>query len=238
VHLVTEFHAIIDGTDGNTYLQPVEAHFGHSVVIARGSVEKKEGESGKTVTLDADVSQGRLEDMMRLAVKSDDLMTGAVSFRTQIVIPPGDIDITEKLQLDGAFSIASARFSKLSVQQKVNELSHRSEGDPEDNASDNTASNFGGRFKLAGGVMTFSRLSFEVPGAVVSLDGTYQLLSRKIDLKGTARLQAKLSETTTGWKSFLLKALDPWFKKKGAGAVLPIKIEGTADAPAFGLRVG
>jgi hypothetical protein len=42
---------------------------------------------------------------------------------------------------------------------------------------------------------------------------------------------------TTGWKSLLLKAVDPFFKKDGAGAVLPIKITGTKSDPHFGLNL-
>ena len=51
-------------------------------------------------------------------------------------------------------------------------------------------------------------------------------------------MQAKLSQTVTGVKSFFLKAVDPFFKGKNsekAGTVLPIRITGTKDHPAFGL---
>jgi hypothetical protein len=51
-------------------------------------------------------------------------------------------------------------------------------------------------------------------------------------------LQVKLSQTTTGAKSFFLKALDPFFKGKNAGTVLQIRITGTKDNPAFGLDHG
>ena len=69
----------------------------------------------------------------------------------------------------------------------------------------------------------------------VSLDGSYGLLDQKVDFHGTARLDAELSQTTTGWKSLLLKAVDPLFRKKNAGAVVPIKIGGSRDRPSFGL---
>ena len=59
---------------------------------------------------------------------------------------------------------------------------------------------------------------------------------RALDSRRTATLGAKASEIKTGFKSFLLKALDPLFKKKGsqAGAVIPLKISGSTDKPAFG----
>jgi hypothetical protein len=39
----------------------------------------------------------------------------------------------------------------------------------------------------------------------------------------------------TGWKRWLLKPVDPFFSKNGAGTFLKIKVEGTADEPKFGL---
>jgi hypothetical protein len=42
----------------------------------------------------------------------------------------------------------------------------------------------------------------------------------------------------TGWRSLLLKVVDPLFKKKeGSGSAIPIKIGGSRSAPDFGLDV-
>ena len=43
MHLTTQFHAEIDSTDGDKRLDPVNAQFGHSSVIARGVSERKAG---------------------------------------------------------------------------------------------------------------------------------------------------------------------------------------------------
>ena len=51
-------------------------------------------------------------------------------------------------------------------------------------------------------------------------------------------MQAKLSQTTTGVKSFLLKFADPIFSKGGKGTVLPIKITGSVQDPHYGLNLG
>jgi len=74
-----------------------------------------------------------------------------------------------------------------------------------------------------------------VPGAAVLLTGTYGLRTGKLDFRGELRMHATLSQATTGVKSFFLKALDPFFKKQHAGAVIPIKITGTRNSPSFGL---
>ena len=239
VDLKTQFQAVVDGTSGNTYLDPVNGQFGRSSLVARGSIAGEPGRKGKTVALDVTVNSGRLEDMLRLAVKADQpAMTGAISFHTKLVIPPGDVDVAEKLRLDGAFEVGQAHFSELNVQEKINSVSHRGEGQPEESVDASVASDFNGRFKLDNGVITFSKLSFNVPGVSVALNGSYGLLNRRLDLHGTARLEAKLSQTTTGFKSFLLKALDPFFAKKNTGAELPIKIGGTSSSPSFGLDIG
>jgi hypothetical protein len=239
VHLKTEFNAFVDGTNGDTLLEPVNAHFLQSQIVSHGRVVGTPDVKGKTVSLNVSVAEARLEDLLRLAVKSDKPpMTGVVSFKTTFDLPPGEQDIIDKLSLNGAFEIGAARFSSLNVQQKVEALSRRGKGQTNDSNSESVVSNMQGRFVLKNGVMGFSDLSFRVPGASVRLNGTYGLRTEELDFHGTLRLEAKLSETTTGVKSFLLRAVDPLFKKKGAGTVLPIKISGTRQKPSFGLDIG
>ena len=238
VHLATDFHALVDGTNGTTRLQPVVARFGHSTLTANGIVDTTPGEPGKVISLDVNPAYGRLEDMLRMGVKGKPPMTGAVAFHAKLLLPAGNQDVIKKLQLDGAFDVAAAKFSQADSQEKVDKLSNRGRGQTDDAADDSVASNFKGRFTLRNGVMHFTDLSFMVPGVSVTLNGDYDLEGGKLDLRGTARLEAKLSQTTTGFKSFLLKAVDPFFAKKNAGAVLPIKITGTQDSPSFGLNIG
>ncbi len=236
VHLTTQFHAVVDGTDGNTALPAVNAHFGHTSVAAHGGIEGVKGVKGKAIALDVTVEDGRLEDLLRLGVKgSKASMSGAVSFQAKLEIPPGDVDVSQKMKLDGKFKIASAHFSELNVQEKVNKLSHGGKGEPETPPTDTVASDFSGQFKLANGVMAFQDLSFRVPGVSVTLTGRYGLADEQMDFHGSAKLEAKLSQTTTGFKSFLLKAVDPFFHKKDAGSVIPIRISGDPDKPSFGL---
>lgn len=240
VHLVADYQAVVDGTNGDTYLQPVTAKFGHSTVVARGSVEGKPGIPGKTVSLDAVVNDGRLEDMLRLGVHANPPpLSGAISFHSKILIPPGDIDILQKLNLDGLFTVGTAKFSKLDVQEKVNDLSHRGKANPDDASAPSVASDFKGKFKLDQGIMQLQDLSFTVPGVEIALNGKYGLMNQSLNFQGTVQLDAKLSQTTTGWKSTLLKALDPFFKKKGSntGSSIPITISGTTSNPSFGLDV-
>jgi hypothetical protein len=236
--LAADFHALVDGTNGTTRLNQVVARFGKTTLTASGIVDTTPGQPGQTISLDARIANGRLQDVLRLAVKGQPPMTGAVSFHSKIFLPLGNQDVSQALALDGSFDADAARFSKPDEQQKVDKLSNRGRGQTNDAADDSVASNFSGSFRLRNGVMHFTNLAFVVPGVAVALDGDYGMEDGKLNLRGTARLQAKLSQTTTGVKSFFLRAVNPFFEKKGAGAVLPIKITGTQDSPSFGLNLG
>jgi len=68
--------------------------------------------------------------------------------------------------------------------------------------------------------------------------GTYSLINKRMKFDGKMRMQAKLSQATTGAKSVFLKVLDPFYKKKGAGAELPVQMDGVYGHTHFsvGLR--
>jgi hypothetical protein len=86
------------------------------------------------------------------------------------------------------------------------------------------------------GVATFSHLSFDVPGASAKLKGTYSLLNQQINMSGVVLIDAQLSKTTTGAKSFLLKIVQPLTRKKkstGTGSVVALKVTGTYSNPSF-----
>ena len=238
VHLTTEFHSVVDGTDGDTYLQPVTAHFLNSTIVASGKVEGKKGQKGKTITLDAMTKGARIEDMLRLVVKADKpLMKGSLGFQAKFIIPPGDRDVMHKLELKGGFGISGAHFTTPAIQEKVNTLSKKGRGKPEEESSESAVSNLRGRFEINNAAVHFSKLSFDVPGAAVQVSGKYGLADEALDFDGTLALQAKLSQTTTGFKSTLLKLFDPLFSRKGSGAVVPFEITGTRANPSFKLDV-
>lgn len=236
--LHADFQAVVDGTSGNTILKAFTARFRRTSVTASGRVMKGLDASGRDILLDATSESARVEDLLYLTVPSDPpAMTGQATLQTKVEIPPGEGDIIERLKLNGKFGIGSAKFSSPEVQEKVDTLSRKGQGAPKEDLGE-SVSKLRGSFELNNGVMTFSNLQFDVAGASVHLTGTYRLRSGELDFHGILRLQAKLSQTTTGIKSFFLKAVDPLFKGKGAGTVLPIKITGTRDKPSFGLDSG
>ena len=166
------------------------------------------------------------------------MLTGDVNVRTTVKIPPGKQRLRERIALNGQFGLDAARFTDTQIQNKMHELSRRSQGKDEGEAMARVMTSLSGSFELARGVLMLRRLSFHVPGARVDLNGTYTLDGGALDLEGTLQMQATVSQAVGGFKSIFIKPFDALFKQKGAGAVIPIKITGTTDSPKFGVQIG
>ena len=54
---------------------------------------------------------------------------------------------------------------------------------------------------------------------------------------GQLQVDSKISNTTGGTKSFFLKIMEPFFKKKKKGEIVPVRISGTYGHPSFGLSL-
>jgi uncharacterized protein involved in outer membrane biogenesis len=238
VSLTTQYDAYVDGTNGNTVLNSVNAQFLHTSLVAKGAILKMQDEEGREVKLDVVLDNGKLGDLLTLALKGEPPMTGDTKLQTKFDLPPGKETVIKRLNLDGQFNIENGRFTQADIQNKVDSLSNRGQGQPQEKDAGTAVSHLRGKFTLRNGVAKFSTLMFDVEGASVQLAGQYNLVDESLDFKGVLRLQARLSQTTTGIKSFFLKAIDPWFAGKKAGTVLPIKITGTRTNPSFGLQVG
>ena len=70
VPLRTSYHAMVDGTNGNTTLDEVRATVLETGIVAKGGVYEVNGVHGRMVKLDVTIDNGRLEDVMRLAVNT------------------------------------------------------------------------------------------------------------------------------------------------------------------------
>ncbi|MGH9504929.1 MAG: AsmA-like C-terminal region-containing protein [Terriglobales bacterium] len=236
--LETVFNATVDGTNGDTLLHPVTARLLNTVIVAHGGIVRARDNLGKEITLDVTVEQGRIEDLLRLAVKADKPpLTGAINFHTKFDLPPGPGDLSDRLNLNGTFDVERAQFTSPDVTAKIETLSRKGQGQPENMNAGSSVSELNGNFVLDNGVITFRGLKFTVTGAQVALNGTYDLDKGDLDFHGKLRMQAKISQTTTGAKAFVLKFVDPFFRKDGQ-TELPIKITGEREHPAFGLDFG
>jgi hypothetical protein len=242
IPLHTDFHAIVDATNGDTYLQPVKAKILDSWLVATGSVVRLKEPRGHGIDLDVAIAKGKIQDLLKLAVRTDPpIMTGEVQLKTKFDLRPGTPAVCDRLRLAGRFRVSQAHFTNEKIQNKIDMFSLRSQGRVKlarTNVPDNVLSDLNGTFDLERGVINFSRLQFEIPGAQVNLTGKYSLDGKLFDFHGKARMQAKLSHLVAGWKSILLKPADPFFSRNGAGTELPVKITGTQAAPRFGSDFG
>jgi hypothetical protein len=236
VKLTTEFSAYVDATRGDTFLKRVDAHFRRTHVVAQGSIAGSSSGPGKAALIDLSVSNGRIEDILRLFVKADrPPMSGSITLHAKTQIPPGDRPFLDKVKLQGRFGVEAGTFSQPDTQESVNKLSAGAEGEKDTADPETVLTDLAGQVALQDHTASFSDLSFGVPGAVSRLHGTYNLVSHRIDLRGHLRVDTKISNTTTGAKAILLKMMDPFFKKKRKGEVLPVRISGTYEHPSFGL---
>jgi hypothetical protein len=92
-----------------------------------------------------------------------------------------------------------------------------------------------GGFQLAEGVITLPSLNYDVPGAKIELKGTYAFEGGALNFDGSAKMEATVSKMVGGWKGLLLSPADRFLKKDGVGTELPIHIDGTREAPRFGI---
>jgi hypothetical protein len=221
-------------------VQPVDARLGESDFTCSGAVINVKGK-GHIIDLDVNVSNGRIQDFLQLAVKTTPVvMTGRLTMKTKLHIPPGKESVTRKIGLKGGFTLRQIHFTNPDVEDKVDMLSLRAQGDPKDAkpGAEDVHSQMEGQFVMEGGKLSFSKLDYALPGAVVMLAGEYTLDGERFEFEGKVRTNAKLSQMVASkWKSLLLKPVDPFFKKNGAGAEIPVKVSGTKSEPKFGLNL-
>ncbi len=243
VPLHTTFHAIVDGSSGDTFLQPVQAHMLHSDFTARGKVVTVKGK-GHDIALDVDIPNARMEDFLRLGVKtSPPLLNGMLTMQTRLHIPPGNVRVSAKIELAGNFRVKAVKFNNPQFQDKVDGLSARASGHPQEVAQVSSdrdpevRSEMQANFSLGHGLMTVNDLHYQIPGALVLMNGVYSIDGNIFEFKGHVRTDATASQMVTGWKSWLLKPVDSFLKKNGAGLELPIAVSGTQGDVHFGLAL-
>jgi AsmA-like C-terminal region len=234
--LSSEFHAEVDATNGDVKLDQVQAKLVKTLVLTKGSVESHKELDGKVASLNFNVRDGRIQDLLLMFVSDKQSpLNGTVSLRAQTLVPPGKAPFLKRVQMNGDFGIESARFTKDETQTSINKLSTAGQG--QGNQTDNpdrVLTDLEGHVVVKDGVATFTGLRFRVPGARARLNGTFDLITQKVDLRGMLYMDAKLPEATSGIKSFLLKAIDPFLKKnRHGGAKVPVSITGTYRNPSY-----
>ena len=239
VPLATRFSAVVNGSNGTTHLESVDATLFDTTVHVTGDIVNLPGPRGFDISLSAAVARGHIEDVLALVMDTArPPFTGDVNLTSAIRLPAGPTPVHDRLVIDATFALTTARFTDGDVERKIETLSWRGQGKDADLPMSRVATNVSGRLHLGANRISFSSLMFEVPGAAVRLEGTYELRDSAMALEGELRTQASLSNVVGGFKSLFIKPFDWLFRRDGAGAVIPIRIEGTRDHPQFAVRIG
>ena len=216
----------VNGLNGDITLHAVDVHTGGSVVHAQGNIAG----SPKVTSVDLFVEQGRVEDLLRPFMTSETPVTGPVLLRGHANLAGNTrASFFERLTMDGAFTVPGERFTDRATEGNLTAFSQRAQGikTESDGAQPAVLPNVAATVSVRDGMAHMSPLMVHMPGAAVRLKGAFDLQNQKVRLTGDLRMQSDVSHVTTGFKAILLKPLAPFFKKDGAGAVVPIAITGT-----------
>jgi hypothetical protein len=165
-------------------------------------------------------------------------VNGIASFRGRVILPSGDEPFLRRVNLEADFGIENAHATNPKTQEQLNSASERARGHPDADHPENVMSDLKGHVVLKDGVATFSKFSFSVPGAFAAMHGTFNVVNERINLHGTLKLQAKITDTTGGFRGFLLKAISPFIKTKNKPQEpLPVAVTGTYDHPQYQVSI-
>jgi hypothetical protein len=219
----------VDALNGDIQLHSVDLVLGKTAVHGVGQLI-----GGPKVTdLDVSIAKGRVQDVMQPFMKANPPVVGPVRLHAHahIAAAGNGEKFLDRLTMKGVFEIPSERLTSSATEKSLSAFSERARGTSGDDASSvgeeqDVVSSLVGAVTITKGVAHASQLVFEVPGASIEANGSFDLRKEKVDMLGDLRMQMDLSHVTTGFKSFLLKPLAPFFRKKKAGAVVPIRITG------------
>ncbi|MFP5226416.1 MAG: AsmA-like C-terminal region-containing protein [Acidobacteriota bacterium] len=228
VRLDAQYRVAVNGMNADVQIEGAQVRTGSSLITAQGSVAG----SPRRVAVTFATQGAEIDDLLRMVEEAEPEVAGKVNLHAAAEFSPGPQRFLERLQLQGAIAVEGLHFLDGKTQQRMDAFSARvwKGGNPAGNSMVATlAARSETRFEH--GVASFPDIEAYVPGAQASLRGTFDLLNSRIDLKGKLAMERSLSHAATGFKAVLLKPLSPFFKRKDAGAVLPITVTGTAEKP-------
>jgi hypothetical protein len=218
---------LINGLNGDVAYQAMNVRIGASEILVSGSTQ---GTPKKSTALDVSVPKGRAEDLLRPFMARPVPVTGLVALHAHAVLAPsneGD-GFWQRLRVDGAFDVPAERLANPQMAKSLSDFSQRAQGQQPSSDDTDAVNEVSGTVSIRDEIASTHALKFRVAGAHANLNGTFAFHTSQVHLTGNLAMESDLSHATTGFKSFLLKPLSPFFKKKKAGAVLPIAVTGTS----------
>lgn len=240
--LGTQFQAVVDGTNGDVFLNHVAAEFNSTALLFTGSISSQQGENGKAASLNVYSERARIEDLVDLFISGPvSPISGDISLSGHIGLPPGSDPFLKRLQVVGDFGVSGSKFTNRQTEREIARLSvSATKGDKEEDKENppTVLSKLTGHVDAKEGIAHLSQISFQVPGAHAFLQGTFNLIDRYSDLTGVLVTKGDVADATNGFKSFLVKAITPFFKKERKAKIVPFKITGPYGKTAISLNLG
>ena len=225
----------IYGLTGEVVLRHVAVKSGTTTAIAKGGVQG----SPKITNLDFALMNGRAQDVMRPFIHSNVPITGPVWLRGHAYVGPSQpgVGFLQRLRVDGVFDVPAERLTNPASEKSLSAFSQRVQVSKSDKRADDSSSeaevdtdvlsSVKGPVSIRNGIASSQHVTFTVAGARANLSGTFNFHNQNVHLVGDLATQSDASHITTGFKSFLLKPLSPFLKKRHAGAVVPIAVTGS-----------
>lgn len=224
---------LVNGLNGDVTLENIETKTDGTIVHSSGSVKG----SPKVANIDFQVARGRAQDVLRPFVESGVPITGPVSLHGHAYVAPAKpgVAFLQRLHVVGAFDVPEERVTDAAKETSLSAFSQRASGrksqatdasGTDSKTATDVLSSFDGPVTIANGIAHSQRVTFRVPGAEANLSGTFNFDNEDVHLVGNLRMKTDISHVTTGFKSALLKPFAIFFKKKHAGAVIPIAVTG------------
>jgi hypothetical protein len=224
--------AILRASDARLEVQSIDLKVRNTEVHAAGTIHG----NNKATNLDIKVEDGRAEDLMRPFIHNDVPISGRVSLKSHAYLgPPGD-GFMEKLRMTADLKVPAEELTDKKTERSLSAFSERAQGKQKNTGLEadpkapppgsDVLSSLSGPVDLKDGTVYTRHMTFRVPGAVATLAGTFRFSDERAHMTGKLKMDTDISHATTGFKSFLLKPLAPFFAKKNAGAVISIAVTG------------
>lgn len=224
-------HCTVNGLTGEVAFHQVEVRSGTTTILANGSVAG----TPKVTHLEIAIANGRVQDVLRPFLHRAVPLTGPVELRGHADLEPvqAGVGFLKRLHVDGTFDVPAGRATDPTMEKTLTDFSRRAQTHDEVHGKEQAAdpeadalSTLKGPAQIQNGVVSSSDLTFAVPGAQATLQGFFRFHDETVHLTGNMAMQAGISHAVTGFKSFLLKPLDPFLRKGNVGTVVPIAVVG------------
>jgi hypothetical protein len=237
VALRTQFDVVVNAIKGEARLKGVEGRVGQTTIHVSGEVVENAKSGHREASLDFATTNGRAEDLLWVfSSAGKPALIGPAVCSGRLRMRKFGNGFLDALDGEGKFEVKNAHFQK-TVQLKTNALSARAQGKKikaTDEAPEVAVENLSSEVGIGKGVAHLTSTYFQVPGARARAEGTYKIESSQVDLHGDLWTDAPISDDTSGIKSVLLQPLDPLFKRKHAGAMIGVSMEGDIHQPRIG----